>query len=249
MTIYSAGESEHMAAKNMVGFIHTTPATITMIEKFMKQYLPLAEFIHMYDGTVKIDNFNSPVGITPKSNLLRFANSAAQLERAGCAVIVSCCSLMPRATAYASAVVDVPFIQLDAVILDQVTENHRRIGVINTTEYIVPYIKEGLEARAAILNKKVEMTFSNNVAALSLFNTGEFEKYEAIVLDDMKKLTEKDIDCIFMGQIPFAMMEDKIKAASFKVPVYYAGETAFKHISDLLGMNAMQNVSVKGGKT
>ena len=137
-----------------VGFVHTTPATIGMAEAFMKVYLPGVEWIHMYDGNVKIANFASPIGVTPKINLLRYAVFADELERAGCGVIVSCCSLMPRATAYASAVVDVPFIQLDAVILDEAAANYRRIGVINTTPYSVPYIRERLVTRAERQGKK-----------------------------------------------------------------------------------------------
>ena len=115
----------------------------------------------------KSTTFRSPVGVTPKSNLLRYANFADQLERAGCGVIVSCCSLMPRAVAYAKEVVSVPFIQLDAVILDQAVEQYGRIGVINTTEYVVPYVEEGLKTRAVRLNKEIEIIFSNNVKALS----------------------------------------------------------------------------------
>src|SRR4030042_337946 len=107
-----------MMSTKKVGFVHTTPATIGMAETFMKAYLPGVEYIHIYDGNVKLANFASPIGVTPKINLLRYAVFADELERAGCGVIVSCCSLMPRAVAYASAVVDVPFIQLDAVRMD-----------------------------------------------------------------------------------------------------------------------------------
>jgi len=66
-----------------VGFVHTTPATIGMAEVFMKAYLPGVEFIHMYDGNVKLANFASPIGLTPTINLLRYAVFADELERAG----------------------------------------------------------------------------------------------------------------------------------------------------------------------
>lgn len=218
-----------------VGFIHTTPATIGMVEKYMKQYLPGVDYVHIYDGNVKIDNFRAPVGITPKINLLRYANFADQLERAGCAVIVSCCSLMPRAVAYAREVVSVPFIQLDAVVLDKAVELYSRIGVINTTEYVVPYVEDGLRSRAAALNKEIEIVFSNNSDALELFNAGEYEKYDEIVLNAILKMAEKNLDCILMGQIPFALLEDKIKRLSLKTPVLYAGFDSFKKIKELLG--------------
>ena len=219
-----------------VGFVHTTPATIGMVEVFMKAYLPGVDYIHMYDGNVKLANFASPIGVTPKINLLRYAVFADELERAGCDVIVSCCSLMPRAVAYASAVVDVPFIQLDAVILDEAAANYSRIGVINTTPYSVPYIREGLVTRAERQGKKLELLFSDKETerALDLFNTGDFDAHDDVVLQQMRRMEREGVDCILMGQIPFAMMEEKIKAQSWSVPVLYAGEAAFRHVAALL---------------
>lgn len=219
-----------------VGFVHTTPTTIGMAEAFMKAYLPGVETIHMYDGNVKLANFTSPIGVTPKINLLRYAVFADELERADCDVIVSCCSLMPRAVAYASAVVNVPFIQLDTVILDEAAANYCRIGVINTTPYSVPYIREGLMTRAERQGKKLELLFSDKETerALDLFNAGDFDAHDDVVLQQMRRMEQAGVDCILMGQIPFAMMEEKIKAQSWSVPVLYAGEAAFKHVATLL---------------
>lgn len=226
-----------MSAKSKgkkVGFLHTTPATIGMVEKCMNLYLPGTELIHIYDGNVKIDNFKSPIGVTPKSNLLRYAVFADQLERAGCGIIVSCCSLMPRAVAFAKEVVSVPFIQLDAVVLDLTVEHYTRIGVINTTAYVVPYVEEGLKTRAARLNREIEIVFSNNNTALDLFNAGQFEKHDDIVIRDIQKLDEKGLDCILMGQIPFGLMDEKLKRLSLKAVLLYAGEAAFRHVAALL---------------
>ena len=225
-----------MINRKKVGFVHTTPATIGMVEVFMKVYLPAVEYIHIYDGNVKLANFASPIGVTPKINLLRYAVFADELERAGCDVIVSCCSLMPRAVAYASAVVDVPFIQLDAVILDEAAANYSRIGVINTTPYSVPYIREGLLTRAERQGKKLELLFSDKETerALDLFNAGDFDAHDDVVLKEMRRMERAGVDCILMGQIPFAMMEKKIKAQSWSVPVLYAGEVAFRHVAAVL---------------
>jgi aspartate/glutamate racemase len=221
-----------------VGFIHTTPATIDMVERYMKECLPGTEYVHLYDGNVKIDNFRSPIGLTPKSNLLRFAVFADQLERAGCELIVSCCSLMPRATAFAGQVVSVPFIQLDAVILDRAAAQFRRIGVINTTPYTVPYVEEGLRERAARLGKQLQLEFSNTPSALELFNAGKFEEHDRIVLHDVRKLSEQGVDCVLMGQIPFGLMDQKLQGLGLRVPVLYAGREAFQRVRDLLEKRA-----------
>ncbi len=225
--------SEHMKEKK-VGFIHTTPSTIGMIDHSMKLYLPDRQYIHIYDGNVKIDNFTSPIGVTPKSNLLRYAVFADQLERAGCGVIASCCSLMPRAVAYAQHVVSVPFIQLDAIVLDRVVEQHSRIGVINTTPYSVPYIEEELTRRADKLGKKIDLHFSNSNSALDFFNAGDFETHDAIVIADIQKLDATHVDCVLMGQIPFGLMDEQLQKLSLTSPLLYVGRDSFEYIGELL---------------
>ena len=218
-----------------VGFIHTTPSTIGMVEGYMKECLPGTEYVHLYDGNVKIDNFRSPIGQTPKRNLLRFAVFADQLEQSGCDLIVSCCSLMPRATAFAAQAVSVPFIQLDAVILDRAAAQFRRIGVINTTPYTVPYVEEALRERAARLGKQLQLEFSDTESALELFNAGKFEEHDRVVLRDVLRLAGQGVDCVLMGQIPFGLMDQKLQGLGLRVPVLYAGREAFERVRDLLG--------------
>lgn len=217
-----------------VGFLHTTPSTIGMVNSFIKAVMPDVVPVHVYDGNVKLDNFRSPIGITPKSNVLRWAVFAEQLERSGCTVIVSCCSLMSRATAFAKELVSVPFIQLDAVLLDRVAGCYARIGVLTTTAYTTPYVTEGLTSRADRLGRKLELVFGGDPAALALFNEGDFEKHDEIVLNGVRNLESQGVDCVLLGQIPFGMMEEKIKKLEWKVPVLYAGTTVFEHLREML---------------
>ena len=217
-----------------IGFLHTTPSTIGMVEGFMKTRLPGVALLHMYDGNVKAANFLSPVGVTPKINLLRWANFADQLQRSGCEIVVSCCSLMPRATAFAQQVVDIPCLQLDGFLLDQAVEKYSRIGVIRTTEYTVPLVKEGLEARALAAGKRISLHFAGDNKALDLFNAGKFDEHDEIVLRDVEKLAATGVDCVLMGQIPFGMLEERLNALALGIPVLCAGTEAFDRLGLLL---------------
>lgn len=217
-----------------IGFLHTTPATIGMVEGFMKTRLPGVALLHMYDGNVKAANFLSPVGVTPKINLLRWANFAEQLQRSGCGIVVSCCSLMAKATAFAMQVVDIPCIQLDGFLLDRAIEKYSNIGVIRTTEYTVPFVKEGLEARAQAVGKQVSIHFAGDSKALDLFNSGEFERHDEIVLRDVDKLAASGVDCVLMGQIPFGLLEEKLKALNLDIPILCAGAEAFDRLLGIL---------------
>jgi len=217
-----------------IGFLHTTSSTIGMVERYMKARLPGVAIVHMYDGNIKIDNFESPVGVTPKINLLRWANFAEALQRSGCDMVVSCCSLMPKATAFAGQVVDIPCVQLDGVLLDRAVEKFSAIGVITTTAYTVPHVKEGLEARAFAAGKRIRIHFGGDNRALELFNAGEFAKHDEIVMREVEKLAKSGVDCVLMGQIPFGLLEEKLNALALGIPVLCAGTEAFDHLGLLL---------------
>ena len=90
--------------------------------------------------------------------------------------------------------------------------------------------------RAERRGKKLELLFSDKATerALDLFNAGDFDAHDDVVMQQMRRMERAGVDCILMGQIPFAMMGEKIKAQSWSVPVLYAGKAAFKHVEALL---------------
>ena len=59
-------------------------------------------------------------------------------------------------------------------------------------------------------------------------------KHDNIVIKDIQKLDEEGLDCILMGQIPFGLMDEKLKKLSLKSPLLYVGEAAFRHVAALL---------------
>lgn len=233
--------------RNLVGFIHTVPSTIGMVEAFMRRYLPGTGWVHIYDGTIRLANFASPVGVTPRANLLRYAEFGERLERAGCGAIVSCCSLMPRATAYGAQAVSVPFVQLDAPLFDQAVGRHARIGVVTTTPYTVPYVEEGLYERARIMGREIEIVHGGDGSALELFAEGRMEEYDAIVIEATRGLARRGVDCILMGQIPLALLEERLGNLDLGVPVLCAGERAFVRIRELLADDACPGREVDEG--
>jgi len=234
MATNAAGMDQAHIGSAKIGFMHTTPSTIGMVERLMKARLPGGTVVHMYDGNVKIDNFRSPAGVTPKANLLRWAIFAERLQRSGCEIVVSCCSLMPRATAFARQVVDIPCVQLDSFLLDRAVEKFSKIGVIKTTEYAVPLVREGLETRALAAGKLISIHFAGDDRALDLFNAGEFDKHDEIVLRDVVDLASSGVDCVLMGQIPFGLLEEKLNALDLEIPILCAGTEAFDSLGMLL---------------
>ncbi len=216
-----------------IGFLHTTPSTIGMVNDLLKKVIPETEPVHVYDGAVRIDNFRNPVGETPKRNLERWATFGGELERFGCSAVVSCCSLMPRATAFGAQVVNIPFVQLDDPILERAARNYSRIGAINTTEHTVPYIRERFAAWEEKLGKTIDVEYSNTLGALELFHAGDLAAHDAAVLEAMHDLERRGTECIVLAQVPFGLLEDQIAAESWSVPVLVPGTEAFTWLREL----------------
>lgn len=218
----------------MVGFVHTTPYTIPMVQDFMKRYLPSVSYIHMYNGCVKIDNFAEKPGITPLSNMARYVNFARELEAAGCNLIVSCCSLMSEAVAYAQKVVHIPFIQLDEPIIQAAAAQWKHVAVIASTPYVIPRVEHRLQESATQLGKQVEIEFFTDMSLLQLFNEGRMDEHDAALIDLVCKAARKGVDGILMGQIPFALIEPRLQRLHLDQPILCAGERCYRYIGEML---------------
>ena len=59
--------------------------------------------------------------------------------------------------------------------------------------------------------RRLELLFSDKKTecALDLFNAGDFDAHDDVVMQQMRRMERAGVDCILMGQIPFAMMEKK----------------------------------------
>jgi len=213
-----------------IGFLHTVPATIAMVEAGMKSWLPGMKWLHIYDGRAREANFASPIGVTPRANLRLWSSLAWQLRDAGCGAVASCCSLMDEATEYGARALDLPFVQLDAVVLDRAVEGFRRIGVLTTTPYTVPHVRRGLEERADKAGKEIELVFGGDPTALEFFASGEIERHDELVREGVRALVAEEVDCVLLGQIPLAPLGPRLEAMGLGVPLLWAGKEAFESL-------------------
>ncbi|MDP3178507.1 MAG: aspartate/glutamate racemase family protein [Spirochaetaceae bacterium] len=223
-----------------IGFLHTVPATIAMVEAGMKSWLPGKKWLHIYDGRVREANFASPIGVTPKENLRLWSNLAGQLREAGCGAVASCCSLMAEATAYGALALDLPFVQLDAPVLDRAVEGYRRIGVLTTTPYTEPHVRRALGERAVKAGKEIDLVFGGDHTALEFFAAGEIERHDELVAEGVRALVAEGVDCVLLGQIPLALLGPRLEATGLGVPLLWAGKEAFESLGRMVGREKMR---------
>lgn len=223
-----------MKACGKVGFLHTTPATIDMVETGMRAHVPDVECVHLYDSRIRADNFRAPPGEMPGKNMVRYLHYAHELEHDGCLVIVSCCSLMARATAFAQQAVSIPCMQLDEVMMEKAVKEHARIGIICTTEHTVPCVRERLAQKASMMGKRIELIFSVNTTAFRYFQEGKKEAHDSLLVEEMHAMEKNNVDCIVLGQIPLALAEPAFRTEKWKVPLYYVNAEAFSHVAELM---------------
>ena len=217
-----------------IGFMHTTPATVKMANYFTAKCLPGARAVNVQDDVLKINNYSSDPGVTPRENLLKFAGYAKMLQDAGCRVIVSCCSLMPDASRYAAQTVSVPVIQMDGYVMDHAVSKYNNIAVYCNAERTLPFAKKEMEARIAAAGRNVKFEIVHGKDSFQYFNDTQMDLHDRKVLDDLLSLDEKGYDCIMMGQIPMGLLEERIRELKLKTPCFCAGSMSFEYIKSLL---------------
>jgi Asp/Glu/hydantoin racemase len=225
------------ADKPTIGFLHTFPFTISMVESFMKQCLPgVSGFHHILDTLMKRDNNIISPGITPKANIIRYAHYAKNLETSGCDLIFSCCSLMRQAVDYCKAILDIPIYQLDEFAIRAAVEAGPKIAVIAANFRVVPHIEKAIAGWANILHKKALPIIKVNDDAYKAMNRDDMPIHDKLLLKNISEVTG-EADCILLGQINLASLENQIAAMNLDKPVFCAGKQTFNHIKTLLSKN------------
>ena len=213
-----------------LGLLHATHRTAVMAKTFTDRIFPGMVCRHIVDELIAKDNFDSEIGVLPKKNFLKYAFYSKMLEEAGCEAIVSCCTFMTEALEYAQKVVGIPCFSLEDPVIKQAA-HYDRVGLVYTTEYLLPYTKRALYNEAARIGRKVELIDVLDKNIYQYFYLEEFDKHNQMMIEQMRKLEEK-VDCLILAQGPHSIMEDDVKDAGFKIPVFCPGTATFNMVKE-----------------
>jgi glutamate racemase len=203
-----------------------------MIDSYMKQYLPDYSVQHIMDTLIKRDNNNAEPGQTPPDNIIRYTLYAKMMENYGCSAIFSCCSFMAEAVEYCKKAITIPIYQLDEIAIQQAVGTGGIIGIISANRRVVPHVEKNLQKRARENNKEIQLKININDKAYEAMSLGNIAEHNQLLMDDIKTLNKK-VDCILLGHINLALLEDSINDLNPEKPVYFSGSRTFKAIREI----------------
>jgi hypothetical protein len=106
-----------------------------------------------------------------------------------------------------------------------------RIGLIGTLASTMPSSERLLRQCAADAGKQIEVIPVLNAEAFKILRAGNPAGHNAMVLEDIKRLSEK-VDCIVLAQGSMAALEKE--TANNPVPVYTSPRLAFQRARGML---------------
>jgi len=214
-----------------LGIIHAAVFTAVSLEPIAKEVMPEISVMHLGDDTIQRDNSAAPLGTIPKHNFYKFATYARFLEEAGVDLIVLACSTFNQAVEYAKPMIRVPMLQIDRPMMEKAVATGSRIGLIGTLPMTMPSSERLLRLCADEAGKKIEVVPVLNAEAFKILRAGNAAGHNAMVLDDIKKLSG-EVDCIVLAQGSMAVLDKD--TANNPVPVYSSPRLAFQRARAML---------------
>ena len=129
--------------------------------------------------------------------------------------------------------VSVPFLQIDRPMMDKAVQVGRKIGLLATLDTTVPSSTRLLKKAAQEAGKEIEIVQLFSGEAFKALRSGNQAKHDEILLDIIAKNQDR-VDAIVMAQLSMSVLENQIKEANFRIPVFNSGREGFTRAREVL---------------
>jgi len=220
-----------MTEKKTLGIIHAALISSKAVQPFIDEILPDVTVVHLVDDTIQNTNFACAPGIIPKTNFLKFANYAHNLELAGADLVMLACSTFNQAVEHARPMINIPLLQIDRPMMDLAVQQGSTIGLLATVPTTVPASERLLRLAAKENGKTIEVKTILCTEAFEAIKKGDAATHNAILLEKIDELSAI-CDAIVLAQVSMSALEPALK--NTKIPVYNSGRTGFEAARKIL---------------
>lgn len=162
---------------------------MTQLTELFAELAPQAQVRHIVDDTL-LPEVLANGGVTPRvrSRMCEYYRNA---ELAGADLIFNQCSSVGEVADIASTLVGVPVIKVDTRMAEVACGTGARVGVVATLETTLGPTCRLIEATAARLGKKIEITRCLVAGAFDHLIAGDRAKHNQMVLDAIRDLARR----------------------------------------------------------
>jgi hypothetical protein len=192
-----------------VTLIHTGFALVDVLTKLLKQHIPGSELTHIVDDSLLREVLAND-GLT-KPVVARMINyyTSASYYKPDC--ILNVCSSVGEVADIARKLIDTPIVKIDEPMAVQAVERSSSIGVAATLKTTLEPTIRMIEAKAALLGKKVNIVRTVCPGAFEELIGGNPEKHDEMVRKCVTELASK-VDIIVFAQGSMARLTASLEA-------------------------------------
>ena len=212
----------------ILGVVHVGAWVAEVSTALAKEIMPEVTVLHITDDTIQwaVNDAMAAKGIAqehiPPFNYLRVANYCRYLQDIGADAILFGCSTMNRAAEYAQPLIDVPIIPVDRPMMDKAVQLGARIGLLATLDTTVPSSLRQLRNAAARAGQEIEIVEIFSGEAFTALRAGDRARHDDLLVEAIRA-HQHEVDVIAMAQISMSLLETRVAAEGFRIPVLNSG--------------------------
>lgn len=217
--------------KQTLALIHTSPTLTPMFAALCAAEMPDVQIFHMVDESLIKETVRA--GRLQRSTMRRLLWQVESAVATGAdAVLVTCSSIGPG-VAIAQQLFDTPVIRIDDAMAEEAVRMGSRIGVAATLSTTMAPTVALLRAKAAEIDKEIEIVEALAVGAFDAVIAGDVETHDRILSNTLLQELQ-DVDLIVLAQASMARVVRALPEGVLKVPVLGSPELAVKRARGVL---------------
>ncbi len=214
-----------------LGLIHTSATLVPVFAQLCKEKLPGVNLFNIADDSL-VKGIIAAGGLTP-AIARRVASYLESAELAGADYIMVTCSSIGAAVEAGARLIGVPVLRVDQPMADIAVQTGEKIGVIATLRTTLEPTADLISRRAAIAEKKIELTSKLCEGAFEALMGGDAAAHDAKVAAALKELSQQ-VDVIVLAQASMARVVDTLSPADKRVPILASPGIAVDYLATIL---------------
>lgn len=212
--------------KKRIVFIHSVPGTILSMKRAFLSRYPEAEVFNIMDDGLLPEVGEHDGAVTP-AIVTRLAAYAHFAQDYGASAVMCMCTTVTPAADLAAPSVSIPFLKIDAPMMDEAVRAGRRIALVCTAQYTVKPSMRALHLAADKAGKTIEADPVFVDHAFDILQTGDKETHDRLVVEQIRKAAATH-DAIVLAQV--SMVDLPQQVADLKVPILTSVESGMEQL-------------------
>lgn len=217
--------------RKRLGLVHTSATLVPVFAALCKEKLPNVDVFNIADDSL-VKGIREAGSLTATISR-RVAGYLESAELAGADYIMVTCSSIGPAVEAGAKLMGVPVLRVDQPMADKAVAAGKRIAVIATLSTTLEPTADLIRRRAAIANKKIELTSKLVEGAFEALMAGEGATHDAKVAAALKELSQQ-VDVIVLAQASMARVVDVLAAEDKRVPIFASPGIAVDYLATVL---------------